>query len=101
MKDRTLLSSALHKICDNVYFQPGTNTTIKYPCIEYSFEGVKDIRADNKYYLSYGKYQLINIYKTPSSKAFDKIREIFPEFLSFDRQYISDGLYHDAYTLYW
>lgn len=101
MKDRSLLSVRLHKLCDNVYFQPGTNITMTYPCIRYAFEGAQDIKADNGNYASYGRYTITNIYKSPSNALFDRLRAEFTKYFSFDRRYISDGLYHDVYTLYW
>lgn len=99
MRDRLELSKKLHTICDHIYFQPGSNTTMAYPCIRYEFNGPFDMKADNGNFVTYGRYLIINIYKNPTSKLFDALRETF-KYITWDRQYIADGLYHDVYTLY-
>lgn len=99
MRDRIELSERLHKIRDNVYFQPDENTRMKFPCIEYSFDGEAINKADNHEYVGHARYSIIDIYKSPSSKKYKEIKEAFL-FISFSNQYIADGLYHDVYTLY-
>lgn len=99
MRDRTELSEVLHTIRDHVYFQPDENTKMIFPCIEYSFEGERIHKADNGDFISYGRYQIIDIYKTPNKKKYSEIKQAF-RFISYSNQYIGDGLYHDVYTLY-
>lgn len=100
MRSREKLSEKLHTICDNIYFQPDSNTKLKYPCILYEFNSPLDFKADNNNHITYARYTITNIYKSIKNKSFDSLRNNF-KYLSFDRQYKSDGLYHDVYTLYW
>lgn len=99
MRDRADLSKVLHELCDNVYFNSPSNVTMNYPCIRYSFDGDSHVRADDIRYINYGRYQLIHIYKSVSNRLYEEILGAF-RYISFDRQYVSDGLYHDVYTLY-
>lgn len=100
MRDRIEISTILHTIRDRVYFQPDENTKMVFPCIEYSFEGEHMRHADNSDYIEYGRYQIIDIYKTPNKKKYKEIKSAF-RFIAFSNQYIADGLYHDVYTLYY
>lgn len=98
MRKRDELSKWLHEICDNVYFQPGSNMTLKYPCIVYEFEKPLDKLADNDYYGTYGKYQLTHIYKAPSNRKFDEFRKL--PYCNWNQSFITEGFYHDIYVIY-
>lgn len=98
MRDRKLLSDQLHKICDNVYYQPGENVHLEYPCIVYQFLGPKDRFADNGYYNTFGKYQLTHIYKSPSNRKLDEFRAM--DKCNWSTTVITDGLYNDIYVIY-
>ena len=99
MKSRDDLSERLHELCDHVYFQPGTNTTIVYPCIVYELNDVDVTRADNKPYIKYDVYTITHVYKSPSANIRDVLMDAF-DFISYNRQFKNDGLYHDVFTLY-
>lgn len=99
MRPREELSKILHTIRDHVYFQPDENTKMIYPCIEYSFEGEANSKADNKDYITHGRYTVIDIYKSPSKRKYSEIKNAF-QFISYSDHYISDGLHHEVYTLY-
>lgn len=102
MKSREALSNKLHTICDNVYFQPDSNVKMKYPCIVYTLNRPEDSYADNSRFLTRQSYQITTIYKSLSNDMFDKVRSLFPHYLTCDtRHQITEGLYHDYYTLYW
>lgn len=99
MRTRLELSAILNSLCENCYFQPGTNTSLTYPCIVYEVSNLDTTKADNKNYINYTVYKLTHIYKSPSSELREKILDSF-DFIKFDRPFKSDGLYHDVYTLY-
>ena len=99
MKDRLELSSKLHELCDNCYFQPSSNTQMVYPCIVYEIDNVDVYKADNKPYITHNVYKLTHIYKSQSSNLRNEILNAF-DFISYNRPFKSDGLYHDVYTLY-
>lgn len=99
MRDRSDLSKVLHELCENVYFNSPSNISMSYPCIRYSFEGDDVKRADDKRYITHGRYTITHMYKTIQNRLYDEIMDAFP-FVSFDRNYIADGIYHDVFTLY-
>lgn len=98
MRKYEALSPILHKICDNVYFQPGSNVHMTYPCIVCEFEGPEDRIADNRHYLTYGKYSLKYIHKSPSMEKFEEFHDLHN--CSWDRRFIADGMYHDCWIIY-
>lgn len=85
---------------NNTYFQPPETVKLKYDCIIYSLSGVSTKRADNKNYDNIRKYDLLHIHRDPDKDLIDEIAEAFI-YAAFDRRYISDNLYHDAYTIYY
>ncbi len=99
MRDRAELSKRLHELCENCSFQPGTNTTLKYPCIVYEINDVDIDKADNRPYITHDVYTITHIYKSPSSNLRNEMLNAF-DFISYNRQFKTDGLYHDVYTLY-
>lgn len=97
-KPRSILSEALHNLCENVYFQPPTGYMLQYPCIVYEFTGVEKINADNLGYITYGVYSLIYITRDPDDET--KIDMAMLPRCSMTNTYESDNLYHYAYKIY-
>lgn len=85
---------------NNVYFQPPESVKIKYDCIIYSLSRPKIRHADNLHYHKLRRYDLLHIHRDPDMDFIDTISDYF-KYASFDRRYVSDNLYHDAYTLYY
>ena len=84
----------------NVYFQPPSSLTMKYPCIRYALSD-KDLKyADGRIYKSTNRYEVIVIDYDPDSDIPDKILAHFP-MCSFDRMYVSSNLNHFVLTLYY
>lgn len=98
-KPRSELSAILNSIEPNCYFQPNSNTKMVFPCIVYKIKSIDIEKADNKLYKHYNVYEITHIYKSPSSEKRMTFLEAF-DFIAFDRPFISDGLYHDVFTLY-
>lgn len=92
------LSLELHKICDNVYFQPPATVRMKFPCIVYSLSGEGPTRADNFKYLNAKRYSVTVVDENPDSLLPDKVGDL--PYTRFDRVYTSDGFYHFVYALY-
>lgn len=84
---------------NNVYYNPPTSTSIKYPCIIYSLKDIRSNYSNNKIYLFDHLYQVLLIGIKPHDDTKDKILEKIP-YSIFDRSYIQDNLYHYAYTIY-
>ena len=93
---QTLLESLLGS--RNVYFQPGTNLQMEYPCIRYDWDDEDKKFADNVPYVGTRRYILMHIDSDPDS--------VIPKALSdlplsrFNRRYVADNLYHTLYYLY-
>ena len=83
----------------NVYFQPVTNTQLKYPCIVYSLNTFNDKYADNKRYAKYSSYSVTHIYQKYSSRLQEAFMDGF-DYIHFDGPARIDGLYHDTYTIH-
>lgn len=82
----------------NVYFQPPSNTMIKYPCIIYSRSNINQKHADNLSYNNRVQYFLQLISNSPENELINRILEI--PYCSYDRFYVADGLNHDSFSLY-
>lgn len=99
MKSRLELSEILHTLAPNVYFQPTTGVRIKYPCIIYERASGLSMPADNLSYLYTKSYTITVIDKDPDSEIPDKVMKAF-QMCTFDRHFVSDGLNHDTFLLY-
>lgn len=95
---RTKLSEKLKEILgnDNVYYRAPTR--MNYPCIKYSKENVWVSRAGNKVYAYRNQYLVTFIHQEPEEEIFEKLLN-FP-YSSYSNNYISDGLIHDVFTIY-
>lgn len=98
MKSRALLSEKLHELCPNVYYQPPANTSLKYPCILYEFNGVDKFKADNLGYVLHGKYSMQYITRDPD----DEVKVLLTQLpmCSMNTTFEKDNLYHYSYTIY-
>ena len=90
----------------SVYFQPPSNVSgagqkviknIKYPAIVYSLDNYDTKSANNKKYSVQKEYGVTSITKDPDSDIPDKL--VMVPTSSFDRSYVSDGLYHSVFTI--
>lgn len=98
----------LHKIlCDilgcpesgpdcRAYFQPPTK--LKYPCVLYSIDSMSSEFANNSVYTIDKRYSLTVIDNRHDSPIVDKIIQL--PACSFNRNYVSDNLYHTSFTIY-
>lgn len=82
----------------NVYYQPPSNISMKYPAIVYSRERINNKFADNKAWKQDCSYQVIVIDKDPDSEIVYKVSQI--PMCRHDRHYTSNNLNHDVFTLY-
>lgn len=82
----------------NVYFQPGSNITMQYPCIRYKLSRFDMKYADNNPYNKRKSYEIMYIDRDPDSDIPDKISEL--PMCSFDRHYTADNLNHYVFTIY-
>lgn len=100
MKTRAEIQELLEDVLgsNNVYFQPPTNTSIKYPCIVYEFKRFNIQPADNKPYVVSGRWEIHHMYKNPKHDLKEKFVFGVP-FCRFDRRIVTDGVYNDYYVI--
>lgn len=82
----------------NVYYQPPEDLKMDYPAIVYSKDDIDRKTANDSMYLRTNRYQVIVISRKPDEPVIDKILAL--PMCSYDRNYKSDNLNHDALTLY-
>lgn len=83
----------------NVYFQPPASIKMKYPAIVYKRDTIVNSQANNEVYKQANKYQLIVIDQNPDSEIVQKISKLSR--IRYDRHYVSDGLNHDVFTIFY
>lgn len=101
MASRLDLQSKLEELLDSneVYYKPPKNTMMSYPAILYNLKDIVLNHADDSSYTKRNRYEVIVIDKKPDNLVISKLLDL--PYCSYDRQYISDNLYHDVLTLYW
>lgn len=83
----------------NVYFQPPSTIRMNFPAIVYSRGGINNSNADDKVYKQDWLYELTVIDKDPDSEIVTKVSQL-PK-CRWNRNYTSDNLNHDVFTLYY
>lgn len=83
----------------NVYFQPPSNITMKYPAILYERTQESTDHADNGRYRSQKRYKVTCIDRDPDSETPDKIANL--QYSLFDRFFIQDNLNHTVYNIHY
>lgn len=98
MAPRQQLSVLLHTIAGNVYFQAPPSTGMKYPCILYKLDSVDTDYAGNRPYSHNKRYLITVIDRNPDSPLSDRIAEL--PTARFSTRFVTEGLNHTAYNLY-
>lgn len=83
----------------NVYYQPPESIKLKYPCIVYMLSGESDRHANNRPYSRFKRYNLIYITKDADDPMVDILDDL--QYCTMDRMYVSDNLYHFAYSIFY
>lgn len=102
MGSRIDLQNMLDNIEGNTkaYYQPPSSLQISYPCFIYSDKPGNILRASDTIYRYKNRYDLLYITKTPRQDMMTIMLEKF-SYCSLDNIYISDGLHHYAFTIYY
>lgn len=100
MRTRMYLDDIFRAILGNgnVYFQPGENVKMQYPCIRYSLYDVMNGHGDNLPFLQNSAYQVILIDPDPDNDNWKKLSAL--PMCSMDRYYTADNLNHYVFTIY-
>lgn len=83
----------------NVYFQPPESIKINYPAIIYERSDIRNRIADNDVYTQSHHYRITVVDKNPESDVVNKLSLLAR--IRFERHYVSDGLNHDTFNLYY
>jgi hypothetical protein len=81
-----------------VYFQPPPKLVLSYPCIIYKRDQARNHFADNLPYSHTKRYLVTVIDPNPDSEIPDKVSEL--PMCTFQRNFATDNLTHDIYSLY-
>lgn len=97
-QQRLKIHKQLKELCDNVYYQPGDSTTIKYPCILYFLDSIDSDYANNQNYLNHRTWSVTVITRDATDNLFDDVLNLpFPvKYLS---GFTKDQLYHQNFKL--
>lgn len=82
----------------NVYFQPPSNTQMRYPAIRYERSGMAIKHADNGNYNRRIRYTVTVIDSDPDSEIVNRVSML--PYCYFDRHYVQDNLNHDVFEIY-
>lgn len=82
----------------HTYYQPPASVIMKYPAIRYKLSNINNTFADNSVYKQDDAYEITVIDTDPESVIMRKVSQL-PR-CRFDRNYVSDNLYHTVFTLY-
>ena len=91
------LLSGLPEVTE-AYFQKPGNMTLVPPYIVYEIDDEYVARADNSVHAFWNRYTVTLVVRDQDSPIKQLIRDL--PFASFDRMFISAGLYHFVYNLY-
>lgn len=102
MGSRLDLHAALLSVSglENAYYQPPESVRLVYPCIIYSRDGKAEQFANDKLYTGTYRYTVTVVDTDPDSTIPDAIAKHIP-LTSYDRRFVSDGLYHDVFQIYY
>lgn len=96
-----ILRSIVKARCEaeNVYYQPPANLRMKYPCICYELDKIRNRDADNGVYRQMVHYTVTVIDTKPDSEMTAAMSRLSKA--SHDRHFISDNLYHDVFSVWY
>ena len=83
----------------NVYYSPPATIRMKYPAIVYSRSDIDNKFANDSVYNQSHVYSITVIDDDPDSEIVERM-SLIPR-CKFDRHFVSDGLNHDIFTIYY
>ena len=101
MGSRLELQAKLEELLgsENVYYQPPSSMQMNYDAIVYSRSRIDNTFASNTVYSQAKAYTVTTICNKPDQEIVDKVSRL--PMCRFERHFISDGLHHDVFTLYY
>ena len=95
---RQKLSNLLNDLAPNVYFQPRSNVTMKFPCITYERSRSDTRFAGNLPYSRTKRYTLTVIDKNPDSEIVEKVAQL--PMCTHSAFFVVDNLNHDVFDIF-
>ena len=83
----------------NVYFNPPESVKLRYPAIVYNRKRIDNTYANNGVYTQSDAYEVTVIDYDVESEIVEKVSKL--PMCSFDRNFKSDNLDHNVFTLYY
>ena len=72
---------------------------MRYPALLYALDEIQNTHADNRVYAQKKRYRLTVISTNPDEPLVDLVSTL--PTAKHDRQYVSDNLYHNVFTIYY
>ena len=84
----------------HVYFEPPESVKLSYPCIVYERSAGDTDFANNMPYRFQMRYALTVISRDVETSVLSKLAMSLPSII-YDRHFVTDGLHHDVFNLYY
>lgn len=100
-KKRAELQTKLEEILgsNHVYFDPPESVKMQYPCIVYERDAGDINFANNNPYRFEVRYNITAISKKADNPILGTLALSLPK-IRYDRHFVSSGLHHDVFTVY-
>lgn len=103
MASRLILHEKLKEVLgsDKVFFQPPESVKLSYPCIIYNRANGDSTYANDMPYTYRNRYQITIIGRDPDEQTtlVERMAMALPT-VAYEREFVSDNLYHDVFELY-
>lgn len=100
MNNRFELNDKFELLCDHVYFQPPETIKLTYPCIVYNLTQGDSKYANDMTYTFRKCYDVTIISKNPDEPLVNILPYKFM-MCSMSTQFISEGLHHTVFRIYY
>lgn len=83
----------------NVYYNPPASVKMSYPAIVFSRSRIEKKNANDTTYIQSYRYEVTVIDRDPDCKYISDISRL--PMCTYDRNFVSDNLHHNTFTLYY
>jgi hypothetical protein len=99
-RSRLEFQSELRKHAPSAHYMRPLGNHMTYPCFVYKSLAPKQVRADNRNYLTMNAYEVLYISETENEAIVEEMTEAF-ENCSAGAPYLYDDLFHYPFTIYY
>lgn len=82
----------------DIQYEPSESQKLTYPAIVYHRMRVNTVKADNRKYLCYDRFQITYIHKDHDDPNIDKLVEL--PYCEQDNTFTKSNLHHEIFTIY-